>query len=68
MEAERRFRLAKRKCGMELVTANLRETAAHVIAASVLALNLRKIPCGILRLLTFWRGILSPEQKWDIVP
>ena len=45
--AERRFSLAKRKCGIGLVTAKLRETAAHVIAMSVLALNLRKIQCSI---------------------
>ena len=32
VEAERRFSLAKRKCGMGLVAAKLRETAAHVIA------------------------------------
>ena len=37
---------------MGLVTAKLRETAAHVIAMSVLVLNLRKIQCAILRLLT----------------
>ena len=67
MEAERRFRLAKRKCGMELVTANLREPAAHVIAVSVLALNLRKIPCAILRLLTYLLAIFMPVEKWAIV-
>ena len=36
VEVERRFSLAKRKCGMGLVTAKLRETAAHVIAMSFL--------------------------------
>ena len=36
VEVERRFSLAKRKCGMGLVTAKLQETAAHVIAMSVL--------------------------------
>ena len=49
VEVERRFSLAKRKCGMGLVTAKLRETAAHVIAMSVLVLNLRKIQCALLR-------------------
>ena len=39
VEVERRFSLAKRKCGMGLVTAKLRETAAHVIVMSVLVLN-----------------------------
>ena len=64
---ERRFSLAKRKCGMGLVTAKLQETAAHVIAMSVLVLNLRKIQCAILQLLAFLRAILSPKQKWAIV-
>ena len=67
VEVERRFSLAKRKCGMGLVTAKLRETAAHVIAMSVLVLNLRKIQCAILQLLAFLRAILSPKQKWAIV-
>ena len=53
VEVERRFSLAKRKCGMGLVTAKLRETAAHMIAMSVLVLNLRKIQCALLRLLTY---------------
>ena len=53
VEVERRFSLAKRKCGLGLVTAKLRETAAHVIAMSVLVLNLRKIQCALLRLLTY---------------
>ena len=52
MEVERRFSLAKRKCGMGRVTAKLRETAAHVIAMSVLVPNLRKIQRAILRLLS----------------
>ena len=33
VEVERRFRLAKRKCGMGLITAKLRETTAHVIGS-----------------------------------
>ncbi len=64
VEVERRFSLAKRKCGMGLVTARLRETAAHVIAMSVLVLNLRKIQCAILRLLTYLLAILLPKEKW----
>ena len=67
MEVERRFSLAKRKCGMGLVTAKLRETAAHVIAMSVLVLNLRKIQCAILRLLTYLLAIFLPKGKWTIV-
>ena len=67
VEVERRFSLAKRKCGMGLVTAKLRETVAHVIAMSVLVLNLRKIQCAILQLLAFLLELLSPKQKWAIV-
>ena len=69
MEVERRFSLAKRKCGMGLrqTIAKLRETAAHVIAMSVLVLNLRKIPCAILRLLTYLLAILLPKEKWATV-
>ena len=53
VEVERRFSTAKRKCGLGLVTAKLRETAAHVIAMSVLVLNLRKIQRALLRLLAY---------------
>lgn len=63
VEVERRFSLTKRKCGMVLVTAKLRETAAHVIAMSVLALNLHKIQCALLRLLTYLLAIFLPKEK-----
>ena len=43
IERLRKFSLAKRKCGMGLVSAKLQETVAHVLAMSVLVLNLRKI-------------------------
>lgn len=66
-EVERRFSLAKRKCGMGLVTAKLRETAAHVIAMSVLVLNLRKIQCALLRLLTYLMAFSLPNSEWAIV-
>ena len=52
---------------MWLVAAKLRETAAHVIAMSVLVLNLRKIQCALLRLLTYLLAIFPPEEKWAIV-
>lgn len=46
VEVELRFRLAKHKCDMGLVTtAKLRRTAAHVIAMSVLLLEFCKIQC-----------------------
>ena len=67
VEVERRFSLAKRKCGMGLVTAKLRETSAHVIAMSVLVLNLRKIQCAFLQLLTYLLAIFLPKEKWAIV-
>ncbi len=62
VEVERRFSLAKRKCGMGLVTAKLRETATHAIAISILVLNLRKIQCALLRLLTYLLPILSTKK------
>lgn len=67
VEVERRFSLAKRKCGMGMVTAKLRETAAHVIAISVLVLNLRKIQCTLLWLLTYLLAIFLLKKKWAIV-
>ena len=67
VEVERRFSLAKRKYGMGMVTAKLRETAAHVIAISVLVLNLRKIQCTLLWLLTYLLAIFLPKKKWAIV-
>ena len=63
VEVERRFSLAKRKCGMGLVTVKLRETAAHVIAMSVLVLDLREIQCAFLQLLTYLRAIFLPQKK-----
>ena len=67
VEVERRFSLAKRKCGMGLITAKLRETAAHVIAMSILVLNLRKIQCAIWHLLMYLLAILPPKKKLAIV-
>ena len=67
VEVERRFSLAKRKCGMGLVTAKLRETAAHVIAMSVLVLNLRKIQCAFLQFLTYLLAVFPSNKKWAIV-
>lgn len=52
---------------MGRVTAKLRETAAHVIAMSILVLNLRKIPCALLRMLTYLLEILAPKENWALV-
>ena len=63
VEVERRFSLAKRKCGMGLVTAKLRETAAHVIAMSVLVLIQR----ALLRMLAYLLEILAQKKNWALV-
>ena len=65
--SERRFSLAKRKYGMGLVTAKLQETVAHVLAMSVLVLNLRKIQCALLRLFAQLWNIFAPKEKLAIV-
>ena len=67
VEVERRFSLAKRKCGMGLVTAKLQETVAHVLAMSVLVLNLRKIQCALLRFFAQLWNIFVPKEKLAIV-
>lgn len=66
VEVERRFSLAKRKCGMGLVTAKLEETANHVLAMSILVLNLRRIQrilCAFFTelILVFYNG-----RKWGL--
>ena len=67
VEVERCFSLAKRKCGMGLVTAKLQETAAHVIAMSILVLNLRRIQRALLQLWAVLLRWLFPQQKFAIV-
>ncbi len=49
------------------VTAKLRETSAHVIAMSVLMLNLRKIQCALLRILAALPELLMPKRKMVFV-
>ena len=67
VEVECRFSLAKRKCGMGLVTAKLRETAAHVIAMSVLVLNLRKIQRAFWQLLDFLLDVFRLGYELGVV-
>lgn len=43
VDVERKFSLAKRKCGIGLIVTRLKETTCHCLAMSVLLLNLRKI-------------------------
>ena len=52
---------------MGLVTAKLRETAAHVIAMSVLVLKLRKIQRALLRMLAYLLEILAQNKNWALV-
>ena len=63
MEVERCFSLAKRKCGMGLVTAKLEETAAHVIAMSIVVLNLRRLQRAFLRLCMLLISWMVPQEN-----
>ena len=67
VEVERRFSLAKQKCGMGLSTEKLRETTAHVIAMLVLVLNLRKIQCAFLQIFTMLLAPWSLQRKMGFV-
>ncbi|MBQ3256709.1 MAG: IS5 family transposase [Oscillospiraceae bacterium] len=67
VEVERKFSLAKRKCGMGLVTAKLQETAAHVFAMSILLLNLRRIQYAFLRLFAHLMTLFVAYVKLAIV-
>ena len=53
--------------GMGLVTAKLRDTATHVIAMSVLMLNLCKIQCALLRLFVFLMTVFTPKENAAVV-
>lgn len=53
VEVERRISLAKRKCGLGLLTTRLKETTASAIALSIVVLNLRKIQCAFFLWLLF---------------
>jgi len=67
VEVERCFSLAKRKCGMGLVTAKLWETVGHVIAMSILVLNLQKIQRAVLQLWLLLFGWPRTPQKMVFV-
>ena len=67
VEVERKFSLGKRKCGMGLVTAKLEETAAHVVALSILLLNLRKIQCAFLQFWDWLLGFLQSREKQMVI-
>lgn len=57
VEVERRFSLAKRKCGLGLIMTKLEETISHSIAMSVVVLNLRKIQHALLHSLFNWLSV-----------
>ena len=54
VEVERRFSLAKRKCGMGIIVTKLEGTISHSIAMSIVVLNLRKIQHALLQVLFDW--------------
>ena len=67
VEVERCFSLAKRKCGLCLATAKLQETAAHVIAMSIVVLNLRRLQRAFLRLWALLMGWMVPQENVGLV-
>lgn len=67
VEVERRFSLAKRKCGMGLIMTKLEKTISHSIAMSVVVLNLRKIRHALFRALFEWLVVLGTFQKFAFV-
>ena len=48
-------------------TAKLEETAAHVVALSILLLNLRKIQCAFLQFWDWLLGFLQSREKLRVV-
>ena len=52
---------------MGLVTAKLQETAAPVLAMSVLLLNLRKTQCAFLRLFEWMMVLVGAHVKLAII-
>ena len=67
VEVERRFSLAKRRCGLDLIVTKLQETIAHAVAMSILLLNLWKIQCTIFHCFVFLLHVLCPKQKSPFV-
>ena len=64
VEVERKFSLAKRKCGLGLIMTKLRITTEHVIAMSILLQNLRKVLYTFLQsLLDLLLASLSHENQ-----
>ena len=47
--------------------AKMEDPAAHVVAMSILLLNLRKISCTFFELLDWLLAPLGPAQKWPVI-
>ncbi|NLX92959.1 MAG: IS5 family transposase [Clostridiales bacterium] len=65
IEVERKFSLAKRKCGMGMIMTKLPETAMHSIAMSIITLNLRKVLFALFDLVKFlfYFLLIRKQQK-----
>ena len=63
VEVERCISLAKRKCGLGLLTTRLEVTTACAIALSIVVLNLRKIQCAFFAWPRFCRFVCFPLSK-----
>ena len=63
VQVERCFSLAKRICGLGLITARLKETACHCIAMSILLLNLKKIQCAFFTFALWLIAMAYSKQK-----
>lgn len=70
VEVERKFSLAKRKCGIGLIMTKLRITTEHVVAMSILLLNLRKVLYALFHWLRFFVSLWQPwlfAENWAFV-
>ncbi len=65
IEVERKFSLAKRKCGMGMIMTKLPGTAMHSIAMSIITLNLRKVLFALFDLVKFlfYFLLIRKQQK-----
>ena len=59
VEVERKFSLAKRKCGLGLIMTKLQITTEHVVAMSILLLNLRKVLSAFFNFFSNWMFLPS---------
>lgn len=66
VEVERKFSLAKRKCGLGEIVTRLKETSQSVIALSIVVLNLRRLAlilCAFFHLVMELFSIVTSKQK-----